>query len=152
MEYKEGAVEHIFPYEYEQASNSYLMGLVAAIAGLPLPVINLIASAIFYLGQRRSTYFVRWHALQALIGQALLVPFNSIFFAWTFGILWGHRESGTAYWIYFAVIAMVNFLEFIAVAYAASRVRKGHDVRWAIIAGITDSLCSTENRDPFIRK
>ena len=37
-------------HESEKASNSYLMSLIALIAGLPLPIINLIATLIFYLG------------------------------------------------------------------------------------------------------
>ena len=47
--------------ETESASNSYLMSLIAIIAGLPLPILNLLATFIFYLGNRKSTYFVRWH-------------------------------------------------------------------------------------------
>ena len=40
-------------HEAEKASNSYLMSLIAVIAGLPLPIINLIATVIFYLGNRK---------------------------------------------------------------------------------------------------
>ena len=39
-------------HETEKASNSYLMSLIAIIAGIPLPIINLIATLIFYLGNR----------------------------------------------------------------------------------------------------
>ena len=48
-------------HEAETASSSYLMSLVAIIIGLPIPIVNLAATAIFYLGNRKSTYFVRWH-------------------------------------------------------------------------------------------
>ena len=34
-------------HEAEKASNSYLMSLIAIIAGLPLPIINLLATLIF---------------------------------------------------------------------------------------------------------
>ena len=55
-----------FPYqpmehEAEKASNSYLMSVIALMAGLPLPIINLIATAMFYIGNRKGPYFVRWH-------------------------------------------------------------------------------------------
>ena len=33
-------------HEFEKASNSYLMSLMAIIVGLPLPIINLIATFI----------------------------------------------------------------------------------------------------------
>ena len=56
--------------ETEIASNSYLMSLIAIIVGLPLPIVNLIATFIFYLSNRKSTYFVRWHCTQAQIGRS----------------------------------------------------------------------------------
>ena len=39
-------------HEAEKASNSYLMYLVAVIAGLPLPILNLLATLVFYMGNR----------------------------------------------------------------------------------------------------
>ncbi|MBY0486365.1 MAG: hypothetical protein K2P85_04130 [Flavobacteriaceae bacterium] len=46
-----------FPYkpsdhESEKASNSYLMSLVALVAGLPLPIINLIATFFFFIANK----------------------------------------------------------------------------------------------------
>ena len=43
-------------HEAEKASNSYIMSLVAVVAGLPLPIINLLATLIFYMGNREGTY------------------------------------------------------------------------------------------------
>lgn len=37
-------------HELEAASNSYLMSLLAVMAGLPFPIINLLATAVFYKG------------------------------------------------------------------------------------------------------
>jgi uncharacterized membrane protein len=144
------------------------MAIAAVIAGLPLPIINLIAAFGYYLGYRKSSYFVRWHCIQSIIGQAILIPFNSLAFAWTFRIFileiyLSKKEEYTgnelmeafcdgatsAYWVYIAIIILVNIMEFIIVIYAAIRVRKGHDVRWPIIASITDKLTSKENRDPY---
>ena len=77
-----------FPYtpgehEAEKASNSYLMSLVAFVAGLPFPIINLIASVVFYFGNRKGTYFVRWHCMQALLSQFVVFLINNIGFWWT---------------------------------------------------------------------
>ena len=36
-------------HETEKASNSYLMSLVAVVAGLPLPIINLLATFFFFI-------------------------------------------------------------------------------------------------------
>ena len=62
--------------EMERASNSYLMSLVAVIGGLPLPIFNLLATFFFYLGNRKSTSYVKWHCTQALISQLGLFFFN----------------------------------------------------------------------------
>jgi len=74
-------------HENEKASNSYLMSLVAVIAGLPLPIINLLATFFFYLANRKSTFFVRWHCTQALLSQAVLLFANSYSFWWTVSII-----------------------------------------------------------------
>ena len=70
--------------ELERASNSYLMSLVAVIGGLPLPILNLMASVFFYLGNRKSTAFVKWHCTQALVSQLGLFFFNSAGFGGQF--------------------------------------------------------------------
>ena len=167
MEYTEGTLkeqEYIYPGEYEQASNSYLMSVVSVMAGTFLPVVNFIAAVIFYLGSRNSTYFVRWHAIQSALGQAVLIPVNSIAFAWTLRILLRDfpREYGDEahlfdnflyaplyYWAYIGIVLLLNLIEFFVTIYAAVQVRKGHNVRWFLLANITDSLCSKENRDPY---
>lgn len=182
MEYTEGIIKEnsanerapfIHPYEYEQAGNSYLMAVVAVIAGLPLPIINLIATVGYYMAQRKSSYFVRWHCIQAGLGQIALVPFNSIALAWTLGILFGGRGvlgltdiprryysdnalpfddySGATlyYWLYIAFIIVLNISEFIVVIATASKVKKGQNVRWFGIAAIADKICSKEDRNPY---
>lgn len=157
----------VYPHEYEQASNSYLVAVVSVMAGLPLPIINLIAAVGFYLGHRKSTYFVRWHCIQSIIGQAILIPFNTIAFGWTLGIILSIRNihnasnvvpeeffwsTSPAYWLYIMFILFLNIVEFIIVLYTAARVRNGHNVRWAGIATLADMLTSKENRDIYAKK
>ena len=79
-------------HELEAASNSYLMSLLAVMAGLPFPIINLLATVVFYLANRRRTYFVRWHCTQALVSQLPLFCTNSVLFWWTVGLLFGGVE------------------------------------------------------------
>ena len=76
-------------HELEAASNSYLMSLLAVMAGLPFPIINLLATAVFNLANRHRTYFVRWHCTQALVSQLPLFCTNSVLFWWTVGLLFG---------------------------------------------------------------
>ena len=73
--------------EAEKASNSYLMSLIAIMVGFPLPIINLMATLFFYIANRKSTYFVRWHCIQALLSQLSLFVINTIGFWWTVSVL-----------------------------------------------------------------
>ena len=164
----------IYPEDLEQASNSYLMAIVAVVAGLPLPIINTLASLIYYAAHRRSSYFVRWHCIQSILAQAIMIPFNSFALAWTLKIILSGYPAGTwlhtgsnfestfntdefsiegltmYYWLYIALIIILNIAEFFTVIITATRVRKGKNVRWFILANLTDALTSKQNRDPYI--
>lgn len=128
-------------YEAEKASNSYLMSMVALIAGMPLPIINLVASAIFYLGNRKGTYFVRWHCTQALLTQFSLLLTNSIGFWWTISIIFGSESITNKYISYIITIFIFNLAEFIATIYSAIKVRKGIHVEWWIFNDLTNLIC-----------
>jgi len=127
-------------HELEKASNSYLMTVVAAMVGTPLPIINLIASVIFYLGNRNGTYFVRWHATQMLIGQIPLVIINSIGITWALSLFYGEKEVPTLFIIYATCILIINLIEFVVTVISADRVRKGRHVEWFFFGDITHQL------------
>ena len=128
------------PYEdeSEKASNSYLMSLLAIMVGLPLPIVNLMATFIFYLGNRKSTYFVRWHATQALLSQFSLLLMNTAAFWWTIDIFMQESEITTPYISYMMTIFIFNLAEFIATIFTAIQTRKGVHVRWWFYSDITD--------------
>jgi uncharacterized Tic20 family protein len=126
--------------EAEKASNSYLMSLVAIVAGLPLPIINLIATFIFYLGNRNSTPFVRWHCTQALFSQLSLVIINSIGIWWTVSILFKDAVVTNDYIAYVMMMLIFNLLEFIATIYTAIQTRKGIHVKWWFYGDFSDAL------------
>ncbi|MBI4946403.1 MAG: DUF4870 domain-containing protein [Bacteroidetes bacterium] len=128
-------------HEAEKASNSYLMSLVAVIAGLPLPIINLAATLIFYLGNRKGTYFVRWHCTQALLSQFSLLAMNSVGFWWTIGIIFQNATLDSGYISYMITIFLFNATEFIATMYTAIKTRKGIHVEWWIYGGLTNLIC-----------
>jgi uncharacterized membrane protein len=128
-------------HEAERASNSYLMSLIAVMAGLPLPIINLIATFIFYLGNRKGTYFVRWHCMQALLSQASLLVINSIGFWWTVSIVFGDDEITNRYIAYIITVFLFNLAELIATIYTAIQTRKGLHISWWFYGDLTDLLC-----------
>jgi uncharacterized Tic20 family protein len=128
-------------HEAEKASNSYLMSMVAAIAGLPIPIINLIATFIFYLGTRKSTYFVRWHCTQALLSQFSLLFVNSFGFWWTVSIIFTEKQITNSYIAYIIVLFFFNVAEIVATIHSAVQTRKGQHVHWWIYGDLTNLIC-----------
>lgn len=139
-------MKHQFAYkpsehEREKASNSYLMSLVALIAGLPLPIINLLATFFFYIANRKGTYFVRWHCIQALLSQLSILFLNSVSFWWTISILFGGEKITNEYFAYLFTVILINIAEIVSTIYGAVQVRKGLHVRFWFFAEVTDVLC-----------
>jgi len=128
-------------HEAEKASNSYLMSLVAIIAGLPLPIINLIATLVFYLGNRKSSYFVRWHCTQALLSQLSMLFINSYGFWWTVSILFTEEKVTNNFIAYLIAAFVFNLVEFIATIYTAIQTRKGIHVEWWFYSNLTHLVC-----------
>jgi len=127
-------------HEAEKASNSYLMSLMAVVVGLPLPIINLIATLIFYLGNRRGTYFVRWHCTQALLSQASLLVMNSFGFWWTFSIIFRDEVLTNRYIAYLITVFLFNLTDVVATIYTAIQTRKGKHIEWWFYGDLTSVL------------
>lgn len=134
-------IYHPGEHEAEKASNSYLMSLIALIVGLPLPIINLLATFIFYLGNRKGTYFVRWHCTQALLSQFSMLFINSFAFWWTISILFYGENISSKYIAYLITAFIFNLTEFIATVYTASKTRKGIHVEWWFYGTLTNLIC-----------
>jgi uncharacterized membrane protein len=128
-------------HETESASNSYLMSLLAIIVGLPLPIVNLIATFIFYLANRKSTYFVRWHCTQALLTQASILFFNSAGFWWTISIILLDERITNSYIAYMITLVFFNVVEFISTIYLSVSTRKGKHLEIWFYGPLTNLIC-----------
>jgi uncharacterized membrane protein len=124
----------------EKASNSYLMSLLVIIVGLPIPLINLIATLIFYLMNRKASVFVRWHCTQALLSQLVLFFINSYSFWWTVSILFGHEIFSNYYFAYVAMAIVINIIELITTIHAAIQTRKGKHVEFFFFGPLTNLI------------
>lgn len=127
--------------EMERASNSYLMSLVAVMGGLPLPIFNLLATLFFYLGNKKSTAFVKWHCTQALLSQLGLFFFNSAGFWWTIAVVFQDKPATNYYIAYMITIVLFNIVEFITTLVLASKTRKGHHAKLFFFSDVTDLVC-----------
>jgi len=126
--------------EAEKASNSYLMSLLVIIVGLPIPLINLLATFIFYLMNRKASVFVKWHCTQALLSQLVLFFINSYSFWWTISILFGNEELSNYYFAYLSMAILINVLEMISTIYAAIQTRKGKHVEFFFFGPLTNLI------------
>ena len=136
-------IEDVVPYEdeKERASNCYVMSLVAVMIGLPMPIINLAATGIFYLMSRKGTFFVRWNSIQALVSQVPLFIMNNILFWWTIRILFCYTDLSTAYIAYFITVNLYNIYDFVETVRSAVQTRKGKIHKWYLYSTITDKIC-----------
>lgn len=131
-------------HEREKASGSYIMSLVAIVVGVPLPIVNLFATFIFWTAYRKSTYFVRWHCTQALLSQVSFLLVNSVLFWWSISIFFGDREIDNIYISYLLTVVMFNLVEFAATIYTAIQTSKGLHVHWWIFGDFTDIIVKPE--------
>ena len=89
--------ERISEGDKERAANSYIMSIVAIMAGMPLLIINLLTTLFFLIAHRKGSYFVRWHCYQSLVSQLFLFFVNTTSFWWTISILLGSNIISNAY-------------------------------------------------------
>lgn len=127
--------------EAERASTAYLMSLMAMAVGVFLPIVNLIATVIFFLQQRRQTYFVRWHCTQALLSQLSVLPVNSALIWWTLSIAFGPRTLSDAYLAFVMTVLIIDAFELSATIRAAVATRRGAGPYWWCFGPLTDLLC-----------
>lgn len=137
--------------ELEKASNGYLMSLIAVMAGMPLPIINLMATLFFYFGNRKSTWFVRWHCTQTLLSQITILVMNSAGFSWTLSVIFGTSILTNAYIGYMITILLFNLTEFFVTISAAVRIRKGEHVELWFWGPLTNMICKApKTNNPFL--
>ena len=137
-------IEDVIPREdeKERASGCYIMSLVAVMVGLPMPIINLMATGIFYFMSRKGTFFVRWNSIQALVSQVPLFIMNNILFWWTIRILFCYTDFSSVYIAYFITVNLYNIYDFIETVLSAINTRKGLTHRWYLYSTITDKICT----------
>jgi uncharacterized membrane protein len=105
---------------------AYLMMFAALGAGLPLPIINLIAAVVYYYINKRATRFVRFHTHQALISQIPTTLMNAVAVFWGFRILLSDEWFLTdIYKGYLVAVVLANILYFIFGIIGAVKAHQG---------------------------
>jgi len=149
MEYYEAVInannpsflKHVSEEDAEKASYSYLISTVVLMVGLPFPLLNMIATFIFYMANRRKSYFVRFHCLQSLLSQILIVVMNSTTLIWLLNIVFQKTAISNFYFGFLFTVILLNLTEFIISIYASIQVRKRKDVRYFFFGPLTEVIC-----------
>lgn len=131
---------HVHKDEASLAAKAYMMSIVAVMAGLPLPVLNLLATAIFFFSFRKASLFIRWHAMQAMLSQLTLFVLNVPAFWWTLAIIFSDAEVNKYYIAYLLLVALLNIGEFIATLVTVHHLSKQRHVRWWFYADWCDEI------------
>jgi uncharacterized membrane protein len=133
-------VQEIFEEDFEKASNAYLMSLVSLIISFPLPIVNLIATLLYYNFSRKENDFVRWHCVQSLLSQVFLVFFNSPSLYFIISYYFKEEWPPIPVLAFIGFVVLLNLFEYIATAYAASVVRNGGNIRWWGFSQLADRV------------
>ncbi|MBT3421771.1 MAG: DUF4870 domain-containing protein, partial [Bacteroidetes bacterium] len=80
--------DQIADREKEDAMGAYFMMFASMAIGLPLPILNLVASIIYYYLNKAKGRFVRFHTLQSLLSQLPLTLLNAGGIFWLIRILY----------------------------------------------------------------
>src|SRR4051812_21586960 len=111
--------------EKEDAMGAYLMMFAALGAGLPLPIINLLAAVIYYYINKSKSRFVQFHSYQALISTIPTALINAGLTFWVVRIIFFDWHINNNFKGYVAAAVIANIGYFIIGIIAAIKARKG---------------------------
>lgn len=111
--------------EKEDAMGAYFMMFATTGLGLPLPIINLIASVVYYYANRAKGRFVQFHSLQSLYSQIPITLLNSILIIWAAINFFGNKPYTNLFWGLLITAGIFNIIYFAYSVVAAIKAKKG---------------------------
>ena len=109
----------------EDAMGAYLMMFAAWGAGLPLPLLNLLAAIIYFFTNKKTSRFVSFHAYQSLLTQIPISILNASAVAWTLRNLYKDYAFSDYFWNYSIFIGLWNLIYMVFSIIACVQARKG---------------------------
>jgi len=112
--------------EKEDAMGAYLMMFASIGAGLPLPIINLIASVIYYFVNSKKSRYIKFHCHQSLFSQLPTSLMNAGLMFWLFQIfIYDNWEYNNNFVGYAVMVGVFNLAYFVLSIVGAVKARKG---------------------------
>ena len=112
--------------EKEDAMGAYFMMFASIAIGLPLPIINLIASTIYlFMGNVQKSRFVKFHAYQSLLSQIPITIINVIGVVWFIILVSNNFIFTKEFYTYLIILGISNLIYFIISLYASTKAKQG---------------------------
>jgi uncharacterized Tic20 family protein len=111
--------------ERDDAMGAYLMMFASWAIGLPFPLINLVASLVYYFVNKKTSRFVAFHAYQALVIHVPIVCINAGLIVWIIVIAASDFRFAGTFLAYFLFLAAVNIIYIVYSIIALIQARKG---------------------------
>ena len=111
--------------ERDDAMGAYLMMFASVGAGLPLPILNLIAAIIYYYVNRSKSRFVKFHAYQSLISQLPTTLLNAVALSWFIRNMINSAGFDQNFFGFVIAVILTNVAYFIFSIIGAIKARKG---------------------------
>jgi uncharacterized Tic20 family protein len=111
--------------ERDDAMAAYFMMFASLAIGLPLPLVNLAASLVYWLVNRRTSRFVAFHSLQSLLSHLPVTLANAGLVGWTVAAVVSPVRFGPAFFWYLAFTVLLNIAYIVISIIALVQARKG---------------------------
>jgi uncharacterized Tic20 family protein len=111
--------------ERDDAMAAYLMMFASLAIGLPLPLVNLVASLVYWLVNRKTSRFVAFHSLQSLLSHLPVTVVNAGLVAWTIAAIASPVRFGAAFFWFLAFTVLLNIAYIVISIVALVHAHKG---------------------------
>jgi uncharacterized membrane protein len=144
--------DEISTREREDGMGAYLMMFAALAVGLPFPILNLIASVIYYYTNRKKGRFIHFHTLQSLYSQIPTTILNIGLVYWGIHIIFWNYELSNLFWGYLTMVLIANLIYFILSIVAAAKARKGQFYYFLFFGKIAYIQAFSVNNSLYVEK
>lgn len=117
--------DEISQREKEDAMGAYLMMFAAWGAGLPFPLINLIAASVYFFINKKTSKFVAFHSYQSLLTQIPISIFNAGLIGWIISVISPYAEDTPSFYAYLVFVVLWNLIYMVFSIVACVKARKG---------------------------
>lgn len=111
--------------EKEDGMSAYFMMFASLAAGIPLPILNLVAAAIYYHANKHKSRFVQFHSLQSLVSQLPVSILNFGLVVWIIYLFRSNFDTSMWFVLYAVLTALFNLTYVILSIIAAIKARNG---------------------------